>query len=219
MFDKAIIDTDKFLNISLTAKALYFLMGMEADDEGFVSPNKVLRLYGGEYGDIKNLIDAGFVIPFQSGVVVLTHWNENNYLDKNRIKPTQYQSEKKMLALTEHKKYELNTCSTRGEERRGVESSIEEHNNLETSVSTFDSFWNIYPKKTNKKKSRDLWNSKKLNSKSEIIAEFISKAKETDRWKKGYIKAPDVFIRNESWEDDLSAYNDKFNNGTNILKL
>ncbi len=126
MFDKAIIETDNFLNVSLSAKALYFLLGMEADDEGFVSPNRVLRIYGGEMGDLKNLIDTGLVIPFQSGVVVITHWKENNYLDKNRIKPTQYQNEVKSL-LTQGNKYVLNNGLTRGEENRGEERSIEEN--------------------------------------------------------------------------------------------
>jgi hypothetical protein len=126
MFDRAIIETDNFLNISMGAKALYFLLGMEADDEGFVSPNRVLRIYGGEMGDVKNLIDTGLVIPFKSGVLVITHWNENNYLDKNRIKETQYQDEKKMLSLTESKKYVLNNRSTRIEEKSIEENRIEE---------------------------------------------------------------------------------------------
>lgn len=127
MFDRAIIETDNFLNISLSAKALYFLLGMEADDEGFVSPNRVLRLYGGETGDLKNLIDTGLIIPFKSGVVVITHWRENNYLDKNRIKPTQYQNEIKQL-LTEGNRYLLNNCLTgvQPEER-----SIEENRTVQ----------------------------------------------------------------------------------------
>ena len=71
---------------------------------------------------------------------------------------------------------------------------------------SFEIFWEKYPNKTNKKKSRYLWESKKLDSKLDLILEFIEKAKNTDRWKKGFIKAPDVFLRNESWEDDLTAY-------------
>ena len=128
MFDKAIIETDKFLNVSLSAKAIYFLLGMEADDEGFISPKRVLRLYGGEVGDLKNLIDTGLVIPFQSGVVVITDWNENNYLDKNRIKKTQYQDEKKLLALCGKKYTLLNGCLTDVQpgEDRGGEGRIEE---------------------------------------------------------------------------------------------
>ena len=103
MFDKAIIETDKFLNVSLSAKAIYFLLGMEADDEGFVSPKRVLRLYGGEMGDIKNLIDVGLIIPFESGVVVITDWLQNNWLDSRRIKNTQYQEEKKQLSIAQNK--------------------------------------------------------------------------------------------------------------------
>ena len=123
MFDKSIMETDNFLNISLTAKALYFLLGMEADDEGFISPKRVLRLYGGEIGDLKNLIDTGLVIPFKSGVIVITDWNQNNWLDNRRIRPTQYQTEKKMLILTSQKKYMLSGGLAVA---KTVESSIEE---------------------------------------------------------------------------------------------
>lgn len=134
MFDRAIIETDNFLNISMSAKALYFLLGMEADDEGFVSPNRVIRLYGGEIGDIKNLIDVGLVIRFESGVLVITDWNQNNYLDKNRIKPTQYQKEKKTITLTDGGKYVFNKSLTlvQPEEYRGVENSIEQKSREES---------------------------------------------------------------------------------------
>jgi len=126
MFDKAIIDTDRFMDLSMSSKALYFLLGMEADDEGFVSYKKVMRIHGGNEDDIKVLIAKSFLIAFDSGVVVITDWNSNNYLDKNRFKPTEYQAERKMLKLTEHAKYELNGCSTSIEEYRGEERSIEE---------------------------------------------------------------------------------------------
>ncbi len=124
MFDRAIIETDKFLNISLSAKALYFLLGMEADDEGFVSPSRVMRTYGAELGDLKNLIDTGLVIPFKSGVVVITDWKQNNWLDSRRIKPTQYQEEKKLLELLPSNKYMLSDGLASIEESRGEERSI-----------------------------------------------------------------------------------------------
>lgn len=124
MFDKAIIEMDVFLNVSLGAKALYFLLGMEADDEGFVSPARVMRLYGTELGDLKNLIDTGLIIPFQSGVVVITDWEQNNWLDKRRIKPTQYQKEKEQLVLTDNKRYVLSGGLANAKRE---ESSIEEN--------------------------------------------------------------------------------------------
>jgi len=118
MFDKAIIDTDRFMDLSMSAKALYFLLGMEADDEGFVSYKKVMRIHGGNEDDIKILVAKNFLLIFESGVVVITDWNSNNYLDKARLKPTEYQKEKGLLELTDNKKYVFNNGLTRGEESR-----------------------------------------------------------------------------------------------------
>ena len=55
MFDIDIINQDSFFDLPMDAKALYFLLGMEADDEGFVSPKRVLRLYGGTEDSLKVL--------------------------------------------------------------------------------------------------------------------------------------------------------------------
>lgn len=97
MFDNELINQDDFYDLPMEAKALYFLLGMEADDEGFVSPKKVLRLYGGTEDSIKILILKKYLIPFESGVVVITDWKRNNYLDKNKIKETIYLEEKALI--------------------------------------------------------------------------------------------------------------------------
>ncbi len=134
MFDIEIVNQDSFLDLPMEAKALYFLLGMEADDEGFVNPRKVLRLYGGNYDSVGLLVAKGYLIPFKSGVVVITDWKRNNYLDRNRITATIYQEEKKLLTYNENtEKYEcltnvkqmLNQYSI--EEYRREESSIEEN--------------------------------------------------------------------------------------------
>jgi hypothetical protein len=126
MFDKAIIDTDRFMDMPMSAKALYFLLGMEADDEGFVSYKKVLRIHGGNEDDVKILTAKEFLIRFNSGVVVITDWNANNYLDKNRIRETEYRNEKQQLLLTPSKKYAFNNGSTSIEECSIEEKRIEE---------------------------------------------------------------------------------------------
>ena len=124
MFDTALIDTDRFMDLPMSAKAIYFLLGMEADDEGFVSYKKVLRIHGGTEDDVKVLTAKGFLIAFPSGVVVITDWNENNYIDKNRARPTLYQPEKAHLLLN-GRKYVLNNGLTRiGEDRIGEESIL-----------------------------------------------------------------------------------------------
>lgn len=224
MFDKGIIETDAFMDMPMPTKALYFLLGMEADDEGFVSPKRVMRIYGGNDDDIKVLITKNFVIQFDSGVVVITDWKENNYLDKNRIKETKYQAEKKLLSLSTNNKYmRLNRCLT------GVqpeESSIEEYRIEEDTMSadadlSFEEFWKNYPKKELKKKSLEIWKRKKFGTQLQVILDFIKKAKETDRWQKGYVKQPPAFLNGECWNDDLSSYNDKKQvqlQGLNLLK-
>jgi len=124
MFDKAVIDTDKFLDLPMSSKALYFLLGMEADDEGFVYGKKILRIHGGNDDDIKLLIAKEFIIPFDNGVVVITHWHENNWLDSRRSRATQYQKEKKMLYLTRNRHYVLSNSLARIEESRIEEKRI-----------------------------------------------------------------------------------------------
>lgn len=152
MFDRAIIDTDRFMDMPISAKALYFLLGMEADDEGFVSYKKVLRIHGGNEDDVKLLIFKEFLIHFPSGVVVITDWNSNNYLDKNRFKPTEYQKEKVLLSLTEGRKYVLNNGLTnvKPEEYRGEEKSIEEK-----SRKKFGEFQNVFITEAEFKKLAD----------------------------------------------------------------
>lgn len=102
MFDKSIIDTDRFTDMPMSTKALYFLLGMEADDHGFVPPKRIMRMHGGSDDDIKLLVAKGFVIPFENGVVVITDWYKHNWLDKRRIKPTEYKKELTELAIIDN---------------------------------------------------------------------------------------------------------------------
>lgn len=96
MFCKEVIGSDKFLDLPVSSRELYFQLGMYADDDGFITPKKVIRMVGASDDDIKVLILKGFVIPFESGVVVIKHWRENNYLRNDRHKPTLFQEEFKI---------------------------------------------------------------------------------------------------------------------------
>lgn len=131
MFDLDIINQDSFIELPTDAIALYFLLGMEADDEGFVNPKRIMKLYGGKEDSIKVLVAKGYLIPFESGVVVITDWKRNNYLQKDRIKPTIYSTEKSMITFNEiTQKYTLfNECLTNVniEENRIVENSIDKN--------------------------------------------------------------------------------------------
>jgi hypothetical protein len=97
MFSKEVIGSDMFLDLPVSSRELYFQLGMYADDDGFVSPKKVIRMVGASDDDIKVLASKGFVIPFKSGVLVITHWKENNYIQIDRYHETIHQEEFKQL--------------------------------------------------------------------------------------------------------------------------
>ena len=87
MFSKSVIDSDMFLDMPLSAQALYFHLGMHGDNDGFISnPKRISRAVGCNNDDIKILIQKGFIIPFESGVVVIRDWKINNTLRNGGIK-------------------------------------------------------------------------------------------------------------------------------------
>lgn len=101
MFSKRVIDTDEFINMPHEAQVLYFHMSMNADDDGFVYPKKIMRMIGAREDSLKTLIAKRFIIPFESGVIVIRHWRINNYLRNDRYKPTEFQRELKSLSLVD----------------------------------------------------------------------------------------------------------------------
>lgn len=106
MFAKTIIDSDAFLDMPLSAQALYFHLSMRADDDGFINnPKKIQRMVGASDDDCKLLIIKRFIIAFESGVIVIKHWKIHNYIQKDRYKPTIYQEERSQLLIKENKSY------------------------------------------------------------------------------------------------------------------
>lgn len=108
MFSAQIVNSDPFLEMPMTSQALYFHLGMSADDDSFVSPRKVLRMTSAGEDDLKVLLSKGYVIPFESGVIVITHWKQNNYIQSHRYTPTIYGEEKQRLSCLQNV-YRLDT--------------------------------------------------------------------------------------------------------------
>lgn len=110
MFAKTIIDSDAFIDMPVTARLLYYDLGMRADDDGFVnSPKKIMRMVGASQDDLAILITKKFIIPFETGVVVIKHWRIHNYIQKDRYKPTKYEEEMKQLTVKENGAYTVDT--------------------------------------------------------------------------------------------------------------
>jgi len=110
MFSQQITQSDSFMEMPLSTQALYFHLGMNADDDGMLnSPKMLQRMVGASEDDLKLLIAKHFVIPFETGVMVIKHWKINNYIRKDRYTPTVYTEEMNMLTVKENGAYSLPT--------------------------------------------------------------------------------------------------------------
>jgi hypothetical protein len=108
MFAKTIIDSDAFLEMPTTSQLLYFHLAMRADDDGFVNkPKSLMRMVGCKDDDLKLLFVKKFLIPFESGVVVIKHWKIHNYIRKDTYTETKYKEEKSTLELDENSAYRI----------------------------------------------------------------------------------------------------------------
>ena len=113
MFSKEITTSDLFVDMPASTQLLYFHLGMEADDEGFIGNARMLgRAYGASNDDLKLLQAKGFIIVFESGVTVVKDWNLNNQIRKDRLKPTIYQAEKSLLTIGNTGVYQLDNQMT-----------------------------------------------------------------------------------------------------------
>lgn len=98
MFARSVVCSDRFLDMPVSARELYFQLGMQTDDDGFVgNPRTVTRSCGASVDDMKVLAAKGFVTLFESGVLHITDFATCNTIRKDRYHETIYANEKRIL--------------------------------------------------------------------------------------------------------------------------
>jgi hypothetical protein len=105
MFSHEIVSSDAFLDMPVSTQLLYFHLGMAADDDGFVNPKRIMRTVGVSDDDLKVLIAKRFLLPFESGVVVIKHWLIHNLVRADLYKETSYRKEKSQIGLNDSGAY------------------------------------------------------------------------------------------------------------------
>ena len=228
MFAKTIIDSDAFLDMPMSARLLYYDLGMRADDDGFInSPKKIMRMIGASNDDVNILIARKFVIPFDSGVVVIKHWRINNYLRNDRYTETKYLEEKSILEVDKNGSYTaknntgipvgIPTVST-GKVRLGKDSIGKDINTISCNKNSgievldqkemwFESFWEIYPKHQDKKKAKQKF-LKLCTNEKEYKAIMDGLRNVLPVWAKKdtkYIPMPTTWLNGERWNDEVSV--------------
>lgn len=108
MISLEVVDTDKFACMTLPARYLYFELLVRADDDGFVgAPTRVVRMVGCSSEELEELVDNGYVIKFESGIIVICDWRLQNTVRKDMYKETLYQTEFQMLNCSPKGRYYL----------------------------------------------------------------------------------------------------------------
>lgn len=108
MFSRKITESDSFLDLPMSSQCLYFHINMSADDDGFVGNAKTIkRMIGASDDDLRILLQKEFIIPFESGVVVVKDWKIHNYIRKDRYQETFYKLEKSQLEVDSNNVYQV----------------------------------------------------------------------------------------------------------------
>lgn len=107
MFSKDITTSDPFRDMPLSTQALYFHLGMEADDDGVVNNYKsLIRAIGAKDDDLKLLLAKRFILALDdAGIIVIKHWKLNNIIQKDRYTPSKYKKELELLGFDENQSY------------------------------------------------------------------------------------------------------------------
>ena len=192
MFSLDVVDTDKFLEMPVTSQALYFHMGMRADDDGFLAnPKKIMRLANCTADDLKVLLSKGYILPLDDGILVIRHWKQNNYIQSDRYKKTIYTEQ--MAMLTENNGvYEMYTDSQHSVstgkdsiEKNNISCSPDDERepekakkpaaktSAEQDMQDFEKIYAIYPKKCGRARAFQYYRG------------YVNKGREIDgiRWK------------------------------------
>lgn len=238
MFSKTIIDSDAFLDMPHSTQLLYFHLNMRADDDGFINNCKnIMRMIGCKEDDLKILITKKFVIPFESGVIVIKHWRIHNYIQNDRYTETKYKEEKSMLFLDENKSYTLkegqciqDVYSLDTQNKSKNKNKILDINNIYGQIEgqkvgqkkewegQFEQFYKAYPKKV-KKQDVKKWFKRNTPS-NELFSSMMKRLEQfraSNDWQKDggqFIPYPTTWLNQKRWEDEeiqkVSCKNKKY---------
>lgn len=106
MLSIEIIETDRFCTLPPSSQMLYMHLVLNADDDGFVdNVNNLMRVFGVERKYYRMLVERGYIIEFDTGISVITHWRIHNRVRADRYVPTRYKEEFRLLTLGEDSRY------------------------------------------------------------------------------------------------------------------
>ncbi len=108
-FSKDIVCSDDFYDLPISSQALYFHLGMQADDRGYVNnARSIIRIIGSSTGDLEQLINKKFVLVRETNLILIKGWRINNTIQPSRLVETKYTEDLKKLFFDENNSYTEN---------------------------------------------------------------------------------------------------------------
>lgn len=177
MFSQRIVESARFLKMPPSTQALYFHLGLHADDDGVVEGYNVMKQTGATEDDLKILTAKGFITVLNSDLVTyITDWQENNRIRSDRkvdsiyrdllvkmLPDIQIQQAKAradtgkkagVKAIEQNGRPVDNQWTPNGPHRLGKDSinNIVDSSESPTQIyeSEFEKLWSLYPKKQGK---------------------------------------------------------------------
>lgn len=113
MFSKDIVRSDTFLSMSLESCLLYFQLGMEADDRGYINNmNTVIKITGASNNALKELMTNKFILKRGETLYLIKGWCVNNTIQPSRLVESKYIEDLKKLFFDVNKSYTTNETPT-----------------------------------------------------------------------------------------------------------
>lgn len=217
MFSLQIVDSDAFLDLPLSAQALYFHLGMRADDDGILNNAKsIARNVGATNKDFDILVSSKFLMVFDNGVTVIKHWKVNNYIAKDRYRATAYTEVKNALKIKENGVYTtsdevgriqlVDTPYTQVSKEKNSEVKVSvDSTSLDVYIDRFEAFWKAYPKKVGRGNVQKWFRMKKPSqSLLDTMLRAIDTQKLSQQWQDPkFIPMPMTWLNQERWGDEL----------------
>ena len=191
---------------------VYLLMRANWEDKETIWNGKKTTIPKGSF------ITGRLRLSKETGIKASTIERALEYLENEHQIEQQKNNKYRVITIVNWNKYQNKDNKTDNKRTASGQLADTDNNNnnnnnnnkehMSATADAFEVFWSKYPKKEQKKKSYEVWKRKKLDDYLPAIIEFIDKAVDTDRWKKGFVKIPTTFLNGECWNDDLSSYMD-----------
>jgi len=109
-----IVDTDEFLDLPVSAQALYFHICVRADDDGFCdNAHKICKFTNTSFDDLSLLLKKKFLLQGNKGIVIVKHWWMHNTKRKDTYKQSPHLKDNLEICVDENNAYTFDKSKKR----------------------------------------------------------------------------------------------------------